>query len=440
MFKLFFDSTSILALVERIFAGVAGLITTYLIFLKFTLEIQGLYYTFIAILTIKVLLERCSGAGLVSLVTHQWAKISNQQAINTVRDSGLTQIAIYAVKWYFSAALITFIVMVLGGSFFFLSSKADISPVLWAPPWIGIALYSGINIALIPFWIFLEGCGRVKTVYQFRLAQLIVFNITMWVFIYLDLGLWALPMSGAIDLVIVFFFIFYQYQNFFKTIFIIKNENKKINEFETSISQFHWRISVGWVLSFIFINSFVPAIFFWHGSVAAGRMGMSWSMIGALLGLTTNLTMSKATLFNLFVAQKDWINLSNLLMKVLLTSLGIMAIGSVFFIMGYNLIIVYKPEALTRVIGIGNFLLFLIGASVAALILPVVVYLRAFRMDPLFYLNLFTSVFGVLGVIYLAKDYAISGVAILFISVTFFQAVITLSYLKIKTRTLKSKF
>ena len=430
--KLLFDGTSALGLIERVFSGIAGLITTYLIYLKFTPETQGFYYTFVAILTVKVLLERFSGVGLVSLVAHQWTKNVNQQTKDLFHESSLSHIAVYAAKWYVTAALIVIVAMVVGGSVFFYASKAAVSSLVWFPPWILIAILSGVNIAFTPFWIFLEGCGRVKAVYQFRLVQTIVFNLTMWTFIYLDLGLWALSISGAIDFVIVSCFIYYTHHSFFKVLLFFKIKNQQFPVLEGAMNQFHWKISVGWILGFVFINSFVPVLFFWQGSVVAGRMGMSWSIISALLGLTTSLSMSKAAIFNFYVAKKDWIGLNGLLKRAALTVLGVMVLSVILLLIGYKLFLTYVPEVLYRVLGVGDFVLLLIGASFSALTLPLVIYLRSFKVDPLFYSNLFSSLLGVLAVIYLAKSYSIFGVASIFLCITFFQAAVAFSLWRAK--------
>jgi hypothetical protein len=213
---------------------------------------------------------------------------------------------------------------------------------------------------------------------------------------------------------------------------IFNLKKQKIPNLYGVMNQFHWKISVGWILGFLFINSFVPALFFWQGSVVAGHMGMSWSMISALLGLTTSLSVSKTSTFNFYVAKKDWLGLNSLLKQVSLTAIGVMILGAILLLMGYVLCLAYEPELLHRVLGVRDFVLLYIGASVSALTLPLVIYLRSFKVDPLFYSNLISNLFGVLSVIYLAKSYSIFGVASIFLCINFIQAMVTLSLWRAK--------
>ena len=158
------DKAVIYAFVGNLVALVLGPVTAYLIAVKFSLELQGYYYTFGSLGTFQFFLDLGLGQAIIQYASHEWANLY----INTdgfisgeeVSLSRLASLAKISIKWYGLASIIVLVFFSSGGYYFF--SGKNISNIVWQGPWFFMCFCLAANLLLAPFFYLLQGCGFCK--------------------------------------------------------------------------------------------------------------------------------------------------------------------------------------------------------------------------------------------------------------------------------------
>ena len=406
------DTATIFSISGRLWTLFAGLATTVLVISFFPPDVQGYYYTFNALIGLQVFAELGLGAVIIYFASHEWSKLSiNQDGWLTGDVSSLSRIRSlgrFSLHWYSILALILSACLMVGGYFFF-SAKGDIH-VDWEIPWYCLALVTGVNVMLIPFWSVLEGCNQVKHVYKYRLCQYMLGSISAWLAIVFGFDLYALSLVGLAGVFVFVFLVLPKYYRFFVSIFF-RVPHGVILGWRFDILPMQWRIAVSWISGYLTFSIFVPILFHYHGPVVAGKMGVMWAIMSALLALSQGWVAPKVPRFGILIADKKYTELDALFWHITRSLVVLFAILiALIFVFFFGLNFIGSPYA-SRLTDASTTGLFLLGTYAVCCSLPMSIYLRAYKEEPLLGVSLVGGISMAVITVFLARAYSVAGVA-----------------------------
>lgn len=399
------------AIVLRVWQLAAGAVSLVLISIFFTPEVQGYYYTFFGLLALQSFFELGMHIVIIAAGSHQWADLRLDDDGRITGDasalSRLVSLGRLIAVWYaFACVLFVVVVGIAGFAFFSLKPSEGIS---WTPPWCLLVLLSGMLLWTLPFNALLEGCNQVATVNRFRLIQAIVANLAVWTAIILDVGLWAAVAATAARLICDLYLLSVRYRRFFGC-FWRQPDGPRL-KWRIDIWPMQWRIAISGVFSYFEFALFTPVMFYYQGSVIAGQMGMTWTLITAIQAAAMAWVQTRIPLFGMLIAKQDYRELDRVYTRLTAISIGALALGSllvwglVFGLYSANLTVAERllPPLPTAIL----------LAAVVLYQLPRCqeMYLRAHRREPFFLANVASSTIIGLLVWILGAKYGPIGVA-----------------------------
>ena len=412
------DRAVFFGLFARIWGVCAGPVTALLIATKFTPEIQGYHYTFLAILAFQSAVDLGFGTVVIQFASHEWSKLNLNKSGHIIGDddalSRLVSIANISMKWYFGASIIVIFGFSIGGNLLF-SNSTEIG-INWNIPWYLLCILTGISFCLSPIWALLEGCNQVKKVYTFRFFQGAAVTSASWVAILFGAKLWTAPISITVSLLCAIYFFRNKYWLFLNTILRSKPSGPRIN-WRVDMLPMQWRFAISVVTGLLMTSLFTPVMFKLNGPIIAGQMGMTWSLIN-VLGLASSWLHPKAPKFGMLVAQKKYPELDYLFWKLtkivfFLTSLlGLSIYVLVYVLQNMNISLANRILPLTP---LGFFLL---AQCLAISSTTCSIYMRAHKKEPLMLLNVFGALLTILIIWLFSKYHSVTGLAVGYLMVT----------------------
>jgi len=414
--RLEVDKAVFYGLLSKLWSLCSGPVTAIIIATKFTTEIQGYYYTFATILALQVFIELGLGTVIIQFASHEWSKLSFSKIGdiegNMDSISRLSSIAKIASKWYMVAAVVVTIGVGLGGYVFFSTSQE--SGIHWVMPWFFLCVIEGISICLVPVWSLLEGCNEVGRLYTFRFFKGFLASITVWVAMLLGAELWTAAISAVTAIVFSIIFLRLKYWNFLKTLLFKQFTGPVINWWKDMFPM-QWRIALSWISGYFIFSFFVPVLFKYHGSLVAGQMGMTWSIVSIVASISTSWLSPRAPQFGMLIAQKNYKELDKQFWKTMIIVLGvsgILAIAIWLFIFVLNILpYEWAIKFSSRILPPLPTGLFLLAQFVYTIASPFSSYLRAHKREPLMVFSIVYAIFVGCSTFFIGKVYSVTGIA-----------------------------
>lgn len=407
------NRTVFFGVIARVWSIMAGPITALLIAVKFTPDLQGYYYTFWNLLALQAFAELGLGTVITQFASHEWSRLKMDATGRLSGDadafSRLVSLARIMFRWYVCAGAILAAGLMVGGYFFF--SRSMQTGIMWAQPWFVLCLLVGINLCLVPVWSLLEGCNQVLNVYAYRFFQGLFTSIAVWLAILCGSGLWTVSVSILATIIGAVIFLRLKYPNFLKSVLFSPISGSKMN-WHGEIFPMQWRMALSSISGYFVFSLFTPILFKFHGPVIAGQMGMTWSVVGFMATIPGAWIVPKAPYFGMLIARKDYSELDrvfNKLMKVFAVNTVILAVLIWCFV--YLLNILKLPIA-NRLIAPMPTAIFLLAQVMIMLSVPLSVYLRAHKKEPLLFVSILTGILVGTFTIVLGKLYSVIGIAV----------------------------
>ncbi len=279
--RMHFDRAVLYVLLTRLWQLVAGPITLLLIARHFSRDEQGVYYAFNSLLAFQALFDLNVTVVLLIGAGRQWAQLSLDDTGGvTGQQESLEQLASltrFGLIWYRVAALLC--VLCIGSAGLFLFQDKNLATSDYAA-WIVTILAASAVLAILPRLAVLQGCHQVLAVNRNLALQSISASLVVWASLIAGLGLWAIPASWlmrlAWDLVLVHII----YRRFFLS--LAQQAIRAIN-WRSEVWPLQWRLALQAVSYSVLTASFVLALFETHSEAAAGRMGMTLSVLNMIL-------------------------------------------------------------------------------------------------------------------------------------------------------------
>jgi len=412
------DRAVFFAIVGKIWSLSAGLVTTLLIAVFFSPDLQGYYYTFQAVLAVQAIAELGLGSVLTYYASHEWAKLALDRDGDVTGDaealSRLVSLGRFSLKWYLVASAIVTLVLATGGLLFF--GTAGEPGFSWKAPWIVLCVVTGLNLCAVPVWALLEGCNQVSHVYRYRIVQYVASSVAAWVAIYVGAGLWVASVIGLAGLLAMTATAGRRYGRLIRTILLARPKGPRLS-WRTDIWPMQWRVAISWVGGYFIFSLFAPVLFHYQGPVVAGQMGMTWVLVGALMPVASSWITPKAPLFGILIAQQRYAELDRLFWRITLSVIAVTAAGAFgIWVLVFSLNHLHHTLA-ARLLPPATTAYMLLGTVIVCASLPMSTYLRAHKKEPLMGLSVVSGVLTGIAVVVLGKYYSADGVAIGYLAV-----------------------
>jgi hypothetical protein len=395
-------------------------VTWYLIATRFSPSLQGYYFTFSNVLALRIFVELGLTNVIVQFASHEWSKLNLDVRGKITGDpealSRLVSLGRIVFLWYLIGGVIAFVGICFGGYFFFSQSTA--LGINWLAPWFVLCILCGIEMWLIPAWSLLEGCNQISRVYAFRMVQGILINLSVWIAILLGVGLWAAVVSASIGIIVSGIFLAYRHWYFLRA-FFFERVGPRMN-WRHDIWPMQWRVALSWLSGYFMASVFAPILFHYHGSIVAGQMGMTQSLLFAIGTISSLWLTTKAPRFGMLIAKKQYVSLDRLFFRVTIIALAITLCGSIIlWLVVYFLSAISHPLS-TRILPPSLIGLYQIGGLAIYATYPFSVYLRAHKREPFMGLSIISGILIGLSAWILGSRYSATGIVAGYFAVALF--------------------
>lgn len=412
-----FDRAVSFGILARVWSLFSGPITIMIIATGFSPEQQGFYYTFSSLLALQIFFDLGLMFVISQFASHEFVHLSwgprggiegSPLALKRFSD-----LLCKTVLWFGVASLLMIVILVPAGLIFF-SQKGAVS-FSWRLPWILAVTGTAMNLFVMPFFAVIMGSGDVVTVNKRELAGAMLSSILCWLVIGLHGGLYSIFAVTFGNLAIAWGYLLYKRPEFVKLALAgcFGKNHAALKEPGLSwwgeIWPMQWRMAVSSGSAFFIFQLFNPILFYYHGAVVAGQMGMTISVANALLAGSMTVLNARTPEFGKRIAVRDWQGLDLLFKKATTQSMGLVTAGSmvgvgVIWVLQANFKIGQRflpPEQAALLFGAICFQT--VSAAFA-------IYLRAHKQEPLMTMTVITSFLQGAITWYFGKNYASYGV------------------------------
>jgi len=385
------DRAIAFALLSRGWSTVAGVLTLYMITHFLRPEEQGFYYTFSSVLGLQIFFELGFSYTLMQCVSHEKAHLAWSECGTVEGDvrakHRLARLFRVGLKWYGTAATLSFAAVLPAGWFFFRQSSTLHSTVAWRVPWVWLAFAEAIMLFASPFFAFLEGAGLVAQVSLMRLATGILTSLSLWLALWRGWALLASPVVTTVGVICSAIWIRRGWGRYFTDLLQTASDGAVLN-WRLEVWPFQWRISVSW-LSFYFMSQLaIPVLFRYKGAVVAGQMGLSLSLVLAVQAIGMAWVSTKAPQFGGYIAKCRFEELDGLFFRTLKQALSILLLIALTLMLGVLFVNTTGSSYKQRIVTPTTFLFLLGRMLVDCVFYFLTVYLRAHKREPLLLVTL----------------------------------------------------
>lgn len=402
----------------KILTGLSGPVTAILVARYFSPELQGYHYTFFSLLALQIFVELGLSGVITTFASHEWAELALNEHGRIEGDpaamSRLSSIAAFSFRWFLAAGVF-FTILLAAGGYFFLSAKSSSGPpVHWQYPWIGLCIVTGLNLALVPAWAILQGCGQIERIYFFRFIEMTLRYPAVWAALILGAQLWTGLIASAIVSIWAFGFLWKKYRHFFAS--LRHAEKSESIDWKRDILPLQWRIALSWMSGYFMFSLFTPALFHFQGPVVAGQFGMTWTMIGGISGLAGTWLQVKVPEFGALVSQKKFQELDRLLRKTAMFSFLMAILGGLLLLGAIAWLGHYHPAIRTRLLPMLPVGIFLFAEALIQLSSAQSSYLRSFKREPFLALSVVMGATVGISTIICAKYFGVTGISLAYLA------------------------
>jgi O-antigen/teichoic acid export membrane protein len=178
-----------------------------------------------------------------------------------------------------------------------------------------------------------------------------------------------------------------------------------------------WRIAVSWLSGYLFTSLFTPVIFYYHGAVMAGQLGMTWSMAMALQLIASMWLTTRAPEFGVLIKRKKYRDLDRLLFHAAAVAVGIAAAGSAVILAFVWALYSYRSPLAVRLLPPLPTLFFLAATILMQVSIAQSTYLRAHKQEPFMLMSLLSGVSSALLVFITGSRWGAQGIAVSYFSI-----------------------
>jgi len=387
------DRAIVFTLFGRTWLAIGGLIGLVLVGKCLSPAEQGFYYTFGSLLALQVFVELGLTNVIMQYASHERAALhmTSRGLLEgqPAAKSRLAALLRLAIRWYGAAAIIfTFVLLVTGGAFF--TCCGHHAHVAWQLPWTATVLATAGTLLVMPVMALLEGCGLVAEVARFRLFQSVAANLLLWLALWAGAGLATASVFAWTNVCVAVLWLVTSQRPLLHDLLSV-TLGERFDWF-ADIWPYQWRIGVSWLSGYCIFQLFTPVLFAFDGPAAAGRMGMTLTLAGAVSSLGASWLTTKTPQFGMLVSQRKLAELDGLFRRSLQRALCVSALAAgVAWGLVFALNALQHPLA-ARLLPPLPMATLLLATLINVIVMAEAIYLRAFKREPFLLVSLLSAV------------------------------------------------
>ena len=405
----------------RIWNLLAGPVTLVLIASNFSPVQQGFYFTLSSLLALQVFFELGLLTVIAQFASHefvglQWGE-SGAISGDKIAKERFIELISKSVKWYGIAATLLILILVPGGAIFLKVKSQYADQFQWLLPWVLATIGIGINLITIPFFAAITGSGDVATVNYREMLGAVMGSLLSWSVIWLGGGLYAVFAVSSGNIIISWCYLWRSKPLLLKEVWatfrIGKASEQKCSHisWRSEIWPMQWKIAVSWMSGYLLYQLFNPILFYYHGPVVAGQMGMSICIANALFASSITWISTKGPQLGKLIALTRWDELNKIFNEATKKSVFVSIVGA---ITGLILVDYIKSnyEIGMRFLPVSQIAILLVATIGLVLINCYAIYMRAHKAEPLMMVTVVIAIVQAIALWYLGAKYSSSGMVI----------------------------
>ena len=371
----------VLSTATKLWQLAAGLFSSWLYLDQFGPELRGLYFTFASLLAIQTLFDLGLTGVLASLAAREWPAAADENAPNQSlarrRIGGLLR---RSGRWFGGLAIAFAVVAIPTG--LLLLDQPDTAGFAWRGPWCVACVVTAAALWLMPSVGVLEG-RYVVAVNAFRLGQALLGNAVVWTIILLGGELWALVGSAVVRLVCEAVLVL---GVFGKRLAALRRTEEvpadDALDWNRAVQPLQWRIALQSLALYFGTQTYTIIITKTQSVAAAGRMGMTWTVLVAIQAAGWAWFQSRMPLFGAAIAEGRIADARKLLRQTIAIVVATQALGLAVFVALLLGLEQYRPAYRAGFLDLPTTLLFGVSLIVQTVQHAWSAYVRLFRIDP----------------------------------------------------------
>lgn len=400
----------------RIWAAFGG-VTSILLNAHFlTSSEQGYYYAFYSLVALQIVFELGFGFVVMQLVAHERARLTFSEDGGIIGDavsqSRLASVLKLILRWYFMSAFLMVAILLPAGYYFFNAQQHVGLATSWKGPWSLLVVLAASHVLLFPVVAFVEGCGFVPEVAQMNLGQVVLGSLLAWGAMISHHGLYSPAMMSLGYVVMqVRFLTTPRFRHMLFGLLRRPPDGHTI-EWRREILPFQWRIAITWISNYCMSQMLTTLLFSCQGPQAAGRMGMSMSVITQLGTVGLSWMSTKASPFGNMIARGEIREVNRVFRRTLFQSTTLVAAGAFTVFLCVLFVGRNFPKFAVRLLPPSAFVLLLLTMVMNHVLSCEALYMRAHKKEPLIVPAVVVSVLLAIATFILGRLFGADAVAL----------------------------
>jgi O-antigen/teichoic acid export membrane protein len=413
------DDAIVFVVLTKVWLGLTGVVSIYLMVRALSAEEQGFYYTFTSVLAVQIVFELGLAFVLAQFSAHEMVELreSGRGRVSGSEEAKRRLYSLFwlAARWYGAIVVLAASSTVIVGRWFF--TGASRTGIQWQAPWFSICVLASVSLLLSPFLAIYEGQGHVRRIAKARFIASIGSSLSLWVGFAAGFRLWAavLPqLVSAAGLTAWYVLV--------NADFLAEAQRYRRSagvSWRREIWPLQWRIALSWLSGFLIFYLFNPILFKFQGPAAAGRVGLTLAITGIISQSAFSWMQTKAPTFARLVAEKRFHEMDALFRHTLRASLALLVAAYLCLIAAYGMALSLRASFVGRIVSI-EVLAMIAGASILNhVVWSVATYLRSFKREPFLMLSVVSASSIAIGIVAAARYSTIPAVFLVNLLATF---------------------
>lgn len=352
---------------------------------------RGYYFTFLSLVMLQVFVDMGLSTVAVQFIGHEFSKLQWDERGDVHGDQTAAgrfrAIVRLTCRWYGFGSAAVFVVLLVGGFVVFGGGVSAPQGMGWLGPWLLYAATASLNLWWTPVIAAIEGSGRVAAANKLRLRAAVAGSLACWASLLADGGLYSVGLMQGSIAVVTFTQLWRGWPCLLRMATASTGPAPGPLDYRKEIWPMQWRIALSWMAGYFIYALYNPVVFRFHGAEAAGRMGLTLSLVNAVGALGGAWLGSSAPTFARLIAERRWSELDGTFRRVTVAStlfivtLSVLAIGAFVLLRD-------QPLLHTRTLGLREIVFLLSGMLLNHLVVAYATYLRAYRQEPMLVMSL----------------------------------------------------
>jgi len=293
---------------------------------------RGYFYTFGSVLALQVYFELSLHVVIINVSSHLWAYLKLDDS-GTISGDPATLARLISfgrtlAVWYLLASILFAVGIGAGGAWFL--AQQSLPRADWLAQWLSVVVLTAGLLVTLPLTAMLEGCDQLRVVNRYRFLQAATGSVVVWILVVGGGGLWAAVGSAAVRLAWELHLICVRYRGFFRP-FLTRPAGERI-AWKAEIWPLQWRMAIQGIGTWWAFYLMTPVIFHYHGDAAAGRMGMTWSVLNSIQAAASAWIETRRPKLGQLAALGEYRELDAMFLRYMLMSTGLLAVAALGFL------------------------------------------------------------------------------------------------------------